>query len=134
MFSEPENPMFPQLTDSHRLLSGSGLFRFMLWPWRVEKEIQETSCSKCHRDPQSKDNMETLHLFRQEPDGPESRGAAATAGSQGASRRRGLVALGRYTSWNPHQQSCRTQSTLGLHGLPHPHPHFLNTYYAQALC
>lgn len=58
VFSEPENPMFPQLTDSHRLLSGSGLFRFMLWPWRVEKEIQETSCSKCHRDPQSKDNME----------------------------------------------------------------------------
>lgn len=32
MFSEPENTMFPQLTDSHRLLSGSGLSRCMLRP------------------------------------------------------------------------------------------------------
>lgn len=62
MFSGPENTMFPQLTDSHGLLSGSGLRRFMAWPTLTGEGGGDAGdvmlqIPLCHRDSQSKDKM-----------------------------------------------------------------------------
>lgn len=92
VFSEPENTMFPQLTDSHGLLSGSGLFRFMAWPALAKEGEGDAGdvilqVPLCHRDPQSKDKTEPgdTTSVQVRTRWPRERVAAATAGSQGRS-------------------------------------------------
>lgn len=91
VFSEPENTMFPQFTDSHRLLSGSGLSRCMLWP-ALALEGGEDAGDMTLQVPQrpseqgqdgARRHVQRRIRWSREPV------AAATAGSRGGSKRRG---------------------------------------------
>lgn len=95
VFSEPENSMFLQLTGSCRFRSGSGLFRFEVWPVlamegggeRDEEDVTlQVSCAMGSKD-RTKPGGTTAVQMRTR--WPREMAAVATAGSQGRSLRHG---------------------------------------------
>lgn len=89
MFSESENTMFPQLTDSHRLLSGSGLSRCMLRP-ALAMEGGEDAGDMTLQVPQrpSDQGQDGARRYRIHPE-KNQMVTVDRAGSRGRSQRRG---------------------------------------------